>query len=86
MNVQELAAGQSTGKEKESFCSQTAHRKVLDKGVPEDAIPGIKGIKVRTLLLDLLYRYVCLRRLTYDVPVLSGCCRSRYHKCHSLAC
>lgn len=31
---------------KEPLCKQKIHRKVLDKGVPEDAMPGIKNIKV----------------------------------------
>lgn len=30
---------------KEPFCKQKMHRKVLDKGVPEDVMPGIKNIK-----------------------------------------
>ncbi|XP_044269627.1 ubiquitin domain-containing protein UBFD1-like isoform X1 [Tribolium madens] len=30
---------------KEPLCKQKIHRKVLDKGVPEDAMPGIKNIK-----------------------------------------
>ncbi len=31
---------------KEPLCQQKAHRKILDKGVPEDAVPGIKNAKV----------------------------------------
>ncbi|XP_059475763.1 ubiquitin domain-containing protein UBFD1-like [Neocloeon triangulifer] len=42
---QELAAAESSTKEKETFCSQTMHKKILDKGIPDDALPGIKGIK-----------------------------------------
>lgn len=30
---------------KEPLCRQKIHRKVLDKGIPEDAMPGIKNIK-----------------------------------------
>nr|CAD7446268.1 unnamed protein product [Timema bartmani] len=30
---------------KEPFCKQKQHRKVLDKGIPEDAMPGIKNTK-----------------------------------------
>ncbi|CAH2256660.1 jg19624 [Pararge aegeria aegeria] len=30
---------------KELFCTQKIHRKVLDKGIPPDVMPGIKGIK-----------------------------------------
>jgi len=30
---------------KEPLCQQKAHRKILDKGVPEDAVPGIKNAK-----------------------------------------
>lgn len=34
----------------EPFCRQKIHRKVLDKGVPDDAMPGILNIKVSKLL------------------------------------
>lgn len=35
---------------KEPLCKQKIHRKVLDKGVPDDVMPpGIKNIKVGTL-------------------------------------
>ncbi|CAH2039458.1 unnamed protein product, partial [Iphiclides podalirius] len=30
---------------KEPLCMQKNHRKVLDKGIPPDVMPGIKGIK-----------------------------------------
>jgi hypothetical protein len=46
LKPQELAAAESTSKEKESFSSQTMHKKVLDKGKPDDILPSIKGIKV----------------------------------------
>jgi len=35
----------STGSSKEPFCKQKMHRKVLDKGVPDDVMPGIKDTK-----------------------------------------
>lgn len=31
---------------KEPLCKQKIHRKVLDKGVPDDVMPGIKSLKV----------------------------------------
>lgn len=31
---------------KEPLCKQKLHRKVLDKGLPEDIMPGIKNLKV----------------------------------------
>lgn len=31
---------------KEPLCMQKIHRKVLDKGIPPDVMPGIKGVKV----------------------------------------
>lgn len=31
---------------KEPLSMQKNHRKVLDKGIPPDAMPGIKGVKV----------------------------------------
>lgn len=33
---------------KEPLCKQKIHRKVLDKGLPEDVMPGIKNLKVLT--------------------------------------
>lgn len=34
---------------KEPLCKQKIHRKVLDKGVPDDAMPGIKSLKVLSM-------------------------------------
>lgn len=31
---------------KEPLCRQKVHRKVLDKGLPEDVMPGILNLKV----------------------------------------
>lgn len=31
---------------KEPLCKQKIHRKVLDKGIPEDVMPGINNLKV----------------------------------------
>ncbi|CAB3378780.1 Hypothetical predicted protein [Cloeon dipterum] len=38
-------AAEGIVKEKESYCSMAIHKKVLDKGIPDDAMPGIKGVK-----------------------------------------
>ncbi|KAG8274371.1 Ubiquitin domain-containing protein ubfd1 [Homalodisca vitripennis] len=35
----------NTSSTKEPFCKQKMHRKVLDKGVPDDVMPGIKDTK-----------------------------------------
>ncbi|XP_049861339.1 ubiquitin domain-containing protein UBFD1-like [Schistocerca gregaria] len=42
---QELLEEKAVSTSKEPFCKQKQHRKVLDKGVPEDAMPGIKNAK-----------------------------------------
>lgn len=46
-NLQDLQdeASEANGG-KEPFSKQKMHRKVLDKGVPEDAMPGIRDAKV----------------------------------------
>lgn len=44
--VEEKASSQTS---KEPLCMQKIHRKVLDKGIPPDAMPGIKGVKVKYL-------------------------------------
>lgn len=40
--LDDKGSGQSS---KEPLCMQKIHRKVLDKGIPPDAMPGIKGVK-----------------------------------------
>ncbi|RVE50726.1 hypothetical protein evm_004636 [Chilo suppressalis] len=40
--LEEKASSQSS---KEPLCMQKIHRKVLDKGIPPDAMPGVKGVK-----------------------------------------
>ncbi|KAJ8713608.1 hypothetical protein PYW07_013978 [Mythimna separata] len=40
--AEEKAGSQSS---KEPLCVQKIHRKVLDKGIPPDVMPGIKGVK-----------------------------------------
>ncbi|CAB3220580.1 unnamed protein product [Arctia plantaginis] len=40
--LEEKASSQSS---KEPLCMQKIHRKVLDKGIPPDVMPGIKGVK-----------------------------------------
>ncbi|GLG97244.1 Ubiquitin domain-containing protein UBFD1, partial [Gryllus bimaculatus] len=36
---------------KEPFCKQKQHKKVIDIGIPEDVMPGIKNAKVSSLVL-----------------------------------
>jgi hypothetical protein len=31
---------------KEPLCQQKIHKKILDKGLPEDVMPGVKNAKV----------------------------------------
>ena len=38
---------------KEAWAAQTAHKKVLDKGKPEDAMPGIKNMKENLPMVPL---------------------------------
>ncbi|XP_026316849.1 ubiquitin domain-containing protein UBFD1-like [Hyposmocoma kahamanoa] len=40
--VEDKASSQTS---KEPLCMQKIHRKVLDKGIPPDVMPGIKGVK-----------------------------------------
>jgi hypothetical protein len=40
---------------KEPFCKQKQHRKVLDKGVPEDVMPGIKNTKVSVQVINTYF-------------------------------
>ncbi|PSN43632.1 Ubiquitin domain-containing protein UBFD1 [Blattella germanica] len=42
---QDLQDEKMAATSKEPFCKQKQHRKVLDKGVPDDAMPGIKNVK-----------------------------------------
>jgi hypothetical protein len=44
--LQDLQDEKTAAASKEPFCKQKQHRKVLDKGVPEDVMPGIKNSKV----------------------------------------
>ncbi|PIK46280.1 putative ubiquitin domain-containing protein UBFD1 isoform X9 [Apostichopus japonicus] len=42
-----LAEEEKKGATKEPFCKMKLHKKILDKGVPDDAMPGIKGVHER---------------------------------------
>lgn len=47
-NSQEILEEKATTQtSKEPLCMQKIHRKVLDKGIPPDVMPGIKGVKVK---------------------------------------
>lgn len=46
IDFQDVVEMEKAASAKEPLCRQKIHRKVLDKGVPEDAMPGIKNIKV----------------------------------------
>ncbi|XP_025835917.1 ubiquitin domain-containing protein UBFD1-like [Agrilus planipennis] len=43
---QDVAELENPANTKEPLCRQKIHKKVLDKGVPEDAMPGIRNLKV----------------------------------------
>lgn len=48
LNYQELGEEKASSQtSKEPLCMQKIHRKVLDKGIPPDVMPGIKGVKVK---------------------------------------
>jgi len=47
--VLEASSEPSTASTTEPFCKQKMHRKVLDKGIPDDVMPGIRNIKVSIL-------------------------------------
>lgn len=47
---QEVAALEKASSTKEPLSKQKIHQKVLDKGVPEDAMPGIKNTNVRSVV------------------------------------
>lgn len=42
---QDVQESEKATSSKEPLCKQKIHRKVLDKGVPEDAMPGLKNVK-----------------------------------------
>ncbi|XP_030760860.1 ubiquitin domain-containing protein UBFD1-like [Sitophilus oryzae] len=45
VSKQDVAEMEKAATAKEPLCKQKIHRKVLDKGIPEDAMPGIKNLK-----------------------------------------
>lgn len=47
---------------KEPLCRQKVHRKVLDKGLPEDVTPGILDLKVGNWW-EIFYLNYCLNPL-----------------------
>lgn len=47
VSKQDIQEAEKPSSSKEPLCKQKIHRKILDKGVPEDAMAGIKNSKVR---------------------------------------
>lgn len=45
VSKQDVAEMEKAGTTKEPLCKQKLHKKIIDKGVPDDAMPGIKNIK-----------------------------------------
>lgn len=59
-NTQDVQESEkATTSSKEPLCKQKIHRKVLDKGVPEDAMPGLKNVKVGVFLFLMKVANVC---------------------------
>lgn len=46
-----MAESEKAAATKEPLSKQKIHRKVLDKGIPDDAMPGIKNINVNNIML-----------------------------------
>lgn len=46
VSKQDVAEMEKASSSKEPLCKQKVHRKVLDKGLPEDVMPGILNLKV----------------------------------------
>lgn len=68
---------------KEPLCKQKIHKKILDKGVPEDAMPGIKNNKVR--YLDLRFTMFKTKLNKSKIKIISVN-RRRYQAYHLAAC
>ncbi|XP_044752515.1 ubiquitin domain-containing protein UBFD1-like [Coccinella septempunctata] len=47
VSKQDVAEAEKAGTTKEPLCKQKLHKKILDKGLPEDVMPGIKNVKER---------------------------------------
>ncbi|KAK6630732.1 hypothetical protein RUM44_002901 [Polyplax serrata] len=65
---------------KEPFCKQKIHRKVLDAGVPDDVMPGIKNIKLHrfpngkvrfTFKLEMDQLWIGTKERTDKIPMHS---------------
>jgi hypothetical protein len=50
--LQDLQEEKTAATSKEPFCKQKQHRKVLDKGIPEDVMAGIKNSKVCSSIVE----------------------------------
>ncbi|RXG71792.1 Ubiquitin domain-containing protein UBFD1 [Armadillidium vulgare] len=58
--------------QREPLCKQKMHRKVLDKGIPEDALPGIKNCKEAlplTPLTGMVNKHGGKVRLTFKLEL-----------------
>lgn len=47
---------QKSSASKEPLSQQKIHRKILDKGVPDDVMPGLKNIKARNSKCALTFQ------------------------------
>ncbi|XP_045471670.1 ubiquitin domain-containing protein UBFD1-like [Harmonia axyridis] len=45
VSKQDLAEAEKASTTKEPLCKQKLHKKIIDKGVPDDILPGIKNVK-----------------------------------------
>lgn len=87
---QDLADEASSTASKEPLSQQKIHRKVLDKGIPDDVMPGIldsKVIKLSKLLTNPLTWITNFIKLTdLHKNVLASCHRNHYLNFLSQVC
>ncbi|CAH1155720.1 unnamed protein product [Phaedon cochleariae] len=70
VSKQDVVEMEKASTSKEPLCKQKIHRKVLDKGIPEDAMPGIRNLKEglpSTPLSGMLNKHGGKVRLTFKL-------------------
>lgn len=71
--LQDLQDEKAAAASKEPFCKQKQHRKVLDKGVPDDVMPGIKNSKVWASTYCFSYEHVAQKFVIVKILVIKVC-------------
>ncbi|CAH1983881.1 unnamed protein product [Acanthoscelides obtectus] len=72
VSKQDVVESEKATTSKEPLCKQKIHRKVLDKGLPEDVMPGIKNLKEAlppVPLSGMLNKHGGKVRLTFKLEV-----------------